>query len=80
MSWRSASKARSSGCENPRCAALLEAARAELGTTTAGRLRFRMSLLRRLYEEYGRVLGAAAYRSFEDVEKAVRQNGYLDAC
>ena len=55
---------------SPEVRALLEAARAELGTTTAGRLRFRMSLLRRLYEEYGRVLGAAAFRSFEDVEKA----------
>jgi DNA helicase IV len=63
----------------PEVRALLEAARSELGTTAAGRQRFRMSLLRRLYEEYGRVLGAAAYRSFEDVEKAVRQNGYLDA-
>ncbi len=63
----------------PEVRTLLEAARSELGATAAGRQRFRMSLLRRLYEEYGRVLGAAAYRSFEEVEKAVRQNGYLDA-
>jgi DNA helicase IV len=57
---------------------LLAAAREELGTTAAARERFRMSLLRRFYEEYGRVLGAAAIRSFEDVEKAVRSQGYLD--
>jgi len=57
---------------------LVERARAELGTGAAGRERFRMSLLRRFYEEYGRVLGAAAVRSFEDVERALRAKGYLD--
>jgi DNA helicase IV len=57
---------------------LLERAREELGTTAAARERFRMSLLRRFYEEYGRVLGAYAIRSFEDVEKALRSKGYLD--
>ena len=39
-------------------AELVEEARAAHGTTTAARERFRMSLLRRFYEEYGRVLGA----------------------
>jgi DNA helicase IV len=63
----------------PEVRSLLEAARADLGLTSAGRQRFRMNLLRRLYEEYGRVLDGAAYRSFEDVEMAVRKNGYLDA-
>jgi DNA helicase IV len=57
---------------------LVEKARAELGTTAAARERFRMSLLRRFYEEYGDVLGAAAVRSFEDVERALRAQGYLD--
>jgi DNA helicase IV len=57
---------------------LVERARAELGTTAAARERFRMSLLRRFYEEYGDVLGAAAVRSFEDVERALRAQGYLD--
>jgi DNA helicase IV len=57
---------------------LVERARAELGTGAAGRERFRMSLLRRFYEEYGRVLGAAAIQSFEDVERALRAKGYLD--
>jgi DNA helicase IV len=57
---------------------LLAAVRDELGTTAAARERFRMSLLRRFYEEYGRVLGAAAMRSFEEVEQALRARGYLD--
>ena len=38
-----------------------------------------MSLLRRFYEEYGRVLGGAATRNFEEVEQALRANGYLDS-
>jgi DNA helicase IV len=37
-----------------------------------------MSLLRRFYEEYGRVLGGAAIRNFDDVEKALKTKGYLD--
>ena len=57
---------------------LLEAARAELGLTLAARERFRMSVLRRFYEEYGRVLGAGAVRTFDDVERALRSKGYLD--
>jgi DNA helicase IV len=42
------------------------------------RERFRMSLLRRFYEEYGRVLGGSAIRNFDEVEKALRAKGYLD--
>src|SRR5581483_1742530 len=57
---------------------LVDAAREELGLTAAARERFRMSLLRRLYEEYGRVLGAYAVRSFDEVERALRGRGYLD--
>jgi DNA helicase IV len=57
---------------------LVRAARDELGLTAAARERFRMSLLRRLYEEYGRVLGAYALRSFDEVERALRSGGYLD--
>ncbi len=57
---------------------LVEQAREELGTGAAGRERFRMSLLRRFYEEYGSVHGAAAVRSFEEVERALRAKGYLD--
>jgi DNA helicase IV len=58
---------------------LVAEAREELGTTLAGRERFRMNLLRRFYEEYGRVLGGAAIRNFEEVERALRAKGYLDA-
>jgi DNA helicase IV len=57
---------------------LLEAAREELGTAAAARQRFRMDLLRRFYEAYGRVHGAAALRSFDEVERAVRAGGTLD--
>ena len=56
---------------------LLAAARAS-GTTVAARERFRMSLLRRFYEEYGRILGLNAIRNFDEVEKALRAKGYLD--
>jgi DNA helicase IV len=37
-----------------------------------------MSLLRRFYEEYGRVLGGGAIRNFDEVEQALRSKGYLD--
>ncbi len=56
---------------------LLSAAR-ETGATTTARERFRMSLLRRFYEEYGRVLGGSAIRNFDEVEQALRAKGYLD--
>jgi DNA helicase IV len=56
---------------------LLAAAREE-STTAAARERFRMSLLRRFYEEYGRLLGGAAIRNFDEVEAALRAKGYLD--
>ena len=59
-------------------AELVDRARAELGTGSSGRERFRMSLLRRFYEEYGRIHGAGAVRSFEEVERALRAKGYLD--
>ena len=58
---------------------LVADARSGAGLGAAGRTRFRMNLLRRLYEDYGRVLGGAAVRSFEDVERAVRRNGYLES-
>jgi DNA helicase IV len=57
---------------------LLAAAREE-GTTVAAREHFRMSLLRRFYEQYGRVHGAAAIRNFDEVEKELRAKGYLDS-
>ncbi len=57
---------------------LLERAREELGTTAAARERFRMDVLRRFYEDYGRVHGAGAFRNFEEIERALRANGHLD--
>jgi DNA helicase IV len=57
---------------------LIAAARDELGTTAAGRERFRMSLLRSFYRQYGELLGGAAFRNFDEVEQALRANGYLD--
>jgi DNA helicase IV len=57
---------------------LVERAREELGTGAAGRERFRMNLLRRFYEEYGRIHGAGAVRSFDEIERSLRAKGYLD--
>jgi DNA helicase IV len=37
-----------------------------------------MTLLRRFYEEYGRIHGAGGWRSFDEVERALRAGGYLD--
>ncbi len=41
------------------------------------RERFRMAVLRRFYERYGELLGPMALRSFEDLEAALRKNGFL---
>jgi DNA helicase IV len=60
-------------------AQLVAEAREELGLSATARERFRMNLLRRFYEEYGLVLGGAAIRNFDEVEKALRAKGYLDA-
>jgi DNA helicase IV len=39
--------------------------------------RFRMGLLRRFYERYGELLGPMALRSFDEIERALRKNGFL---
>jgi len=41
------------------------------------RERFRMTVLRRFYERYGELLGPRALRSFDDLESALRRNGFL---
>jgi DNA helicase IV len=41
------------------------------------RERFRMAVLRRFYERYGELLGPMALRSFDDLEAALRKNGFL---
>ena len=56
---------------------LLREIREEHGTTAVARERFRMSLVRAFYADYGRVLGGAAIRDGEQVEKALRAGGYL---
>ena len=56
---------------------ILEQVQEELGRTTAARERFRMQVLRRFYESYARKLGSSAWRSFEEIERGVRQGGYL---
>ncbi len=59
-------------------AEILAAVREELGRTAAARERFRMDVLRRLYESYARKLGASAWRSFDEIEQGVRSGGYLN--
>ncbi len=41
------------------------------------RERFRMTLLRRFYERYGELLGPRALGTFDDLERALRRNGFL---
>ena len=57
--------------------ALVDEARVEAPSYAAGRERFRMSLLRRFYEGYGRRLGGLATLSFDEVETVLRRDGLL---
>ena len=41
------------------------------------RERFRMAVLRRFYERYGELFGPQAFRSFDDLERGLRQGGFL---
>jgi DNA helicase IV len=41
------------------------------------RERFRMAVLRRFYERYGELLGPQAFRTFEELERALRKGGFL---
>jgi DNA helicase IV len=65
------------GVEADEVAELLEETRSELGLSAVARERFRMSVLRRFYEDYGARLGGQAYRNFEEVEQALRRDGRL---
>jgi DNA helicase IV len=58
-------------------AELLEEALGSDLALTPARERFRMALLRRFYERYGELLGSLALRSFDDLERALRRNGFL---
>ena len=65
------------GVESDEVARLLEEARTSLGLSAAARERFRMNVLRRFYADYGETLGGLAVRSFEDVERTLRKEGFL---
>ena len=56
---------------------LLETALESGLALTPARERFRMALLRRFYERYGELLGARALRSFDELERALKRNGFL---
>jgi DNA helicase IV len=56
---------------------LLDAALADGLALAPARERFRMAVLRRFYERYGELLGPRALRSFDDLERALRRNGFL---
>jgi DNA helicase IV len=65
------------GVEADEVAEMLAETRAELGLSAVARERFRMSVLRRFYEDYGARLGGQAYRNFEEVEQALRRDGRM---
>jgi DNA helicase IV len=57
--------------------ALLDAALEEGVALQLARERFRMAVLRRFYERYAELLGPRALRSFDELERALRRNGFL---
>src|SRR5579862_7092033 len=58
-------------------AALLEEALEAGDPLGLARERFRMAVLRRFYERYGELLGPQAFRSFDELERALRKGGFL---
>ena len=56
---------------------LLEEVREQHGTIAAARERFRMGIVRSFYGEYSRLLEGGAVRDGEQIEKALKANGYL---
>ena len=65
------------GVEADEVAEILAETRAELGVSATARERFRMSVLRRFYMDYGERLGGLAVRSFDEVERSLRRGGLL---
>ena len=65
------------GVEADEVAEILAETRGELGVSAAARERFRMSILRRFYKDYGERLGGLAVRSFDAVERSLRREGLL---
>ncbi len=58
-------------------AELLRETREREGTSAIARERFRMALVRRFYVAYSETLGGSAVRDGEQIEKALKANGYL---
>ena len=58
-------------------AALAEEVRAELGQGAAARERFRAELVRAFYRDYARRLGAEAFLSADEIERALARSGEL---
>ena len=58
-------------------AELLEAALEAGDPVGLARERFRMAVLRRFYDRYGELFGPQAFRSFDDLERGLRQGGFL---
>ena len=65
------------GVREDEVAELLRAARVELGLSATGRERFRMSVLRRFYADYGKRLGSQAFRTSDEVERALNRDGRM---
>ena len=59
-------------------AELVDEVRGEHGLIAQARERFRMSVLRRFYEDYGARLGGLAWRDFGEVERALKGGGFLN--
>ncbi len=57
---------------------LIEATQAESRSYKDARERFRTLLVRELYLQYGEKLGGAAFRSFDELEAALRHRGLLN--
>jgi hypothetical protein len=58
-------------------AELLESALEAGDPLGLARERFRMAVLRRFYERYTELFGPLAFRSFDDLERGLRQGGFL---
>jgi DNA helicase IV len=58
-------------------AALLDEALGSGLALAPARERLRMAVMRRFYERYGELLGPRALLSFDDLERALRKNGFL---
>ncbi len=65
------------GVEAGEVSELIAETRADLGVSASARERFRMTVLRRFYMDYGERLGGLAIRSFDEVERSLRRGGLL---